>query len=230
MTGGGGLGFDCLSPLPSLLCFWALPRLAWAAGPRLAWRSRKPAGRGFPGSAAEEVGWWWAAAPHAPGRRPAQRQVGGRAGRVAARGGGRRAPEEPHTPALPGENPGAASPGRAQPDPARGRERARGGVRCAVRKRKLLPGPRALATSLRAARQGAALGAPGDGERTHRVGSGAPRGASPTINSSVRGREDGARALRAPSLLRALSRARTLPRARVGGSGVGRRPRVRGAG
>lgn len=54
------------------------------------------------------------------------------------------------------------------------------------------------------------------------MGSCAPSRASPAINSSVRGREDGATALRALSLLGALSWARTLPGARVGGGGRGK--------
>lgn len=110
----------------------------------------------------------------------------------------------------------AASPAQTHPDPARGaRVGARGcALRCAARKRKLLAGPLARATSRRAARRGAAPGAPGDGERTRWVGSCAPCGASPAINSSTRGREDGASALRAPGLL---SWAGTFPCAGVGG-------------
>lgn len=159
--------------------------------------------------------------------------VGGGAGRAAASGGGRRASAEPHTPAPLGEKPRSeprASPARPIPGPRAG---ARGcALRCAARKRKLLAGPLARATSLRAARGGAARGAPGDGERTRRVGSGAQHGASPAINSSVRGREDGASALRAPGLLGALTGPGPCPRpsGREGVEGCGGRGVARAGG
>lgn len=205
MTGAGGRGPGPRPPLlarrlPAFRSFCStLPRSARAAtprpGPQPARRSRKPAGRGFPGAAAEEVGRRRGrGAPMPPGRRPAQRQVGGRAGRD---GGARRRAAgtggvRTRTRAAGGEA-RAASPGRAQPDPARGLQLARRGVRCsalhrAKAKAKAALPPPARATSRRAAPRRSSAG-PLPGMVSGPAGwAAAPgRGASPAINSCCAG-------------------------------------------
>lgn len=203
MTGAGGRGPGPRPPLLVCLPAPCFPKLLPSPpgvglgchprpGPLPARRSRKPAGHGFPGAAAEEVGRRRGrGAPMPPGRRPAQRQVGGRVGRAAARGGGRRALEEPApAPAPPGEKPAQRAPGESSPTQPGAASRRAGvctALCCAKAKAKAALPP-ARATSRRAAPRRSSAG-PLPGMVSGPAGwAAAPgRGASPAINSCCAG-------------------------------------------
>ena len=151
---GAGAGAGPRQCLPSARGLCALPSFGSVLragscgrpppGPRPARRSRKPAGRGFPGAAAEEVG--RRRGRGAPCPRPGPRTAPG--GRRADRGGGRGR--------GPGEKP-AREPGASPADPPGPRVGARG---CALLRpreseSRSLADP---ATSRRAARTGSCAG------------------------------------------------------------------------